>query len=489
MSLLVTAKLAITSCLAIVLLIVCACPVVAMDKAPQSLFEHYNVPTAFQVQRDMTKSLAQYIVGPAGWWYPDVELPHGCFVYSVAAHPTLPWVFTAAEDGNMRGWDLKENTQISNYKKATVVPLEGEMNTVTLNRNFSICANALNRCVVATVNKAEITIGSDINIRSALPHPFKKELLIVSSVDTIPHNGQFKRKDFVKVVDLETKKTLVEFGTHYYPVQRNVRAMALHPEGCLFALGQHTRLALWNDAWKKVGVVAHDSPISAVAFNGQGTMLATACHNGAVGLFDLHGMELPSIRHWRCSLDSRLHSQGTPEINDIKFHPNGKLLAIASQQGFIQLKDVVGARLVQISQHAIVKELTFLSGGTGLVAVGGNNSTVLKNKDNAAVVWKQYQNPTLLQVLLRRRLQEFLVGCRVLCIDPEVACTTKDDFVPWMAERFNLKEDELKATWESMPQDLRQSIFETLISRAQKIQVVHAQYRAKEQALKKQTLE
>ncbi|MGE0009368.1 MAG: hypothetical protein AB7F19_02395 [Candidatus Babeliales bacterium] len=51
-------------------------------------------------------------------------------------------------------------------------------------------------------------------------------------------------------------------------------------------------------------------------------------------------------------------------------------------------------------------------------------------------------------------------------INPEVACTTKDDFVPWMAERFNLKKDELKATWESMPEKLQASIVATLLYRS-----------------------
>ncbi|MGE0009370.1 MAG: WD40 repeat domain-containing protein [Candidatus Babeliales bacterium] len=441
--------------------------------APQSLYQHYNVPTAFQAQGDMRRLLAQHIVGPAGWWYSEGVLPHGCFVGAAIAHPdpTQDLLLTCAEDCIMRAWQFSTLKEIVSKKKgSSSVSVPGEMHKTALNHSIKADAIGKRISIVSWHNQLRYHIRDFAeDIRSILVHPCNNSVVVVTSNIRHALFGA-REKDSVTVIDFDKEQDIAQLTTaRPYFQRREILGMTFHPEGSLFALAQGTRLMLWNAAWKKIGTLAHTNELTAVAFAPHGKSLATTCFNGDITLFDVHDDSLPTLRHKRCSLVGKLYPEGLAEVNDIKFHPKGHLLAVASQLGFIQLRDLEGNRLLQLDQHSIVKEVAFAPDGARFVAVGGNKSIVLPGRESAAVVWKQYQNPTLLQVLLRRRLQEFLVGCRVLCIDPEVACTTKDDFVPWMAERFNLKEDELKATWESMPEKLQTSIVNTLLYRASNI--------------------
>lgn len=124
-------------------------------------------------------------------------------------------------------------------------------------------------------------------------------------------------------------------------------------------------IPLWNDFSYEVGNAPREKEVWNIAFNSDGTLLASGTLDGTLQLWDLiTGRE-------RATLNG--HSR---QINNLSFSPDGSLLASSGVDGSLFVWDVTtGNQQADLSGDAQVQDLVFSPDGTTL-AYGGVPMTI-----------------------------------------------------------------------------------------------------------------
>ena len=144
------------------------------------------------------------------------------------------------------------------------------------------------------------------------------------------------------------------------------------------------------------------------------------------------------------------------EVVDVAFHPRGNMLATGSCDNTVCLWNTnTGQKLHTFPHNNWVLAVAFHPRGNTLATASGDTANM----------WEQHINFTLEQLLLRCVLKNYVKKCIEKREKPDVLCTNKDNLVPWMAQKFNLKQDELQEVWASLPEKLQTSIVATLLYR------------------------
>jgi WD40 repeat protein len=174
---------------------------------------------------------------------------------------------------------------------------------------------------------------------------------------------------------------------HTLPVERQVRALAMSPDGKLIASAGDDRVVqLWEtDSGKPAASLRdHTDWVLCLRFNPAGNLLASGGHDGLVRLWDVAaGKKLRDL-------------PGTPvpppkvppepvTILSVAFSPDGKELAIGSANGQIRLVSVADGKLLRVlaGHTSAVADLAFHPSGTVLASAGKDRTVRLWNPANA----------------------------------------------------------------------------------------------------------
>lgn len=447
---------------------------------PKTLSEYLGIlPHNNAFARDIKNKVKDILIGKGGWWYHDVALPHDSFVGAVAVDEHNNQVLTGDDKGVLRRWNLANNTEVAAeeelkskmfYKQNMEAAIMGELNAIVLAPDSSRKIAVFENRVVIDGNKIKkrvIDKEANFIFKAAYLHPDPNVVFLLSyrfSNDIHHMKNSAYQRSLVQVIALDTKEVVNHYQTCLFKTNKMRCAGALAPSGKMFTVAEGSKLRLLTQNFKGLFTwQIKNELICALAFNAEGTKFVAGCADGSLFWFDA---EVENLRYTNSG--SYMDYSVANEIADIKFHPSQKILFVGTQRGEVRLHDFDCNLLRKLCSYRVLREIAVFGEGASVVSVGSNHSAVIPGNNNAVVIWRKFEKPTLEQVLLRQVLKKYLITCIATLTTPEV-CKGQDEVPVWMARKFNLDENELSQTWQSMPEKLRQSIFNTLQFRAQEI--------------------
>lgn len=459
----------------------------------KTLFEHFKIPS--RTSANIQSLLAAHIMGPGGWYYKHAELKHKEIVSDMAFNAAGTQIATVAH-GSVYVWDTENGDAVKKFDHPNV---------------------SVHKVLFHPQEQMVITSASDGNgywcplntkCLNPRPEPFACNQVVNALLDT-------RRVDLCSQGDLLIRRLIGPEGTICLCDTKSGSIETLSPhvgtvsliefytqEDILAAIDRSNTVSLWHIKEKrKLCTIAHDDCIFDMAFHPKERILAIAQKN-EVCIRDFNGTLL-DIRTFEDNISpygnalafhpqqiklavagaelvalwDREYCHLLPHntgVYGIAFNPQGTLLAVATKDGKIWLRNIYGALLRTLHQKHAAFELRFHPKGTMLATAPFMGGPVH--------LWQQHANPTLKQVLFRELLSQYYKECIENLKMPEV-CDACDTMPLWMAQKFNIDKEELTETWQSIPEKLRKSIFNTLLYRAQHIKEVHAKYKAREQLL------
>ena len=288
----------------------------------------------------------------------------GAVVYQIAFAPdggrVAAILESAAEDGDVRVWSLAD----------------GEAETVLVGRERGAVGLAFNpdgtRLVTTsgdgTVRLWEVSSGRRL-LEIPSDVPFKRmEVGAVLGLD-----GTRIASSTRKLLDAETGASVGEL-----PSQGNLTAMAVSPDGELFASGvANGTVYVYEFATGRLvaRLAGHSLAVRAAVFSADGTRLATASTDGTARLWDV-----------RAATEIRVFSGHEAPVEEVFLTPDARRIVTASRDGTVRIWDVAGPELCRLPGQPERPQAVALSpDGTLLVAAAAGGPVRIHGLSNADV--------------------------------------------------------------------------------------------------------
>jgi len=144
-----------------------------------------------------------------------------------------------------------------------------------------------------------------------------------------------------------------------------IYSLALSPQGRFAAIGTKNETRIWDiDTYTLVAELAQPGDIILLAFNTDGTLLATASSDRSVILWKLEGNSFRQV-------ENTLRFGGQPQI--LAFSPDGKWLVGGSSSGFANIWDTTTMQeMARIAHGDPVTGISFSPDGSQLFTVSRN---------------------------------------------------------------------------------------------------------------------
>jgi WD40 repeat protein len=193
---------------------------------------------------------------------------------------------------------------------------------------------------------------------SQLPSP-----LDALNANTIPPLERF---------DWQPKELVAVLGEHRGRHGVSVASTLFSPDGSLIASGGGSLVRLWDpETMRLIGLAGFGSGVTSMAFNKDGSTLAVGGTTGLLALYDIAKGKAPVLR-WTVLA-------GSSQVYGIAFHPDGKVLAAACHDNNVRLYDATGPKardLVAVNTHTgPVTAIAYSPDGKFLVS-GSQDETI-----------------------------------------------------------------------------------------------------------------
>ena len=267
---------------------------------------------------------------------------------------------SAADDGDVRVWSLAD-------REAEAVLAGHERGAVGLAFNTD-GARLVTTSGDGTVRLWEVSSGRRL-LKIPSDVPFKRmEVGAVLGLD-----GTRIASSTRKLLDAETGASVGEL-----PSQGNLTAMAVSPDGELFASGvANGTVYVYEFATGRLvaRLVGHSLAVRAAAFSADGTRLVSASTDGTARLWDV-----------RAATEIRVFSGHEAPVEEVFLAPDARRIVTASRDGTVRIWDAEGPELCRLPGQPERPQAVALSpDGTLLVAAAAGGPVRIHGLSNADV--------------------------------------------------------------------------------------------------------
>ena len=292
---------------------------------------------------------------------------HSYGIFGIDFSPDGTVLLSGSGDNSARLWDIPGDRMagILNYwSESNVQVFAVEYSPVTGQDGEQLVALAGAELLHSTPT-AMLEVW-DVASSAPLPKQHHAQTLILyhadnetrhnsKTVDISDHNVQHPPRDFLK-----SGKLVFELDGH----DSSIDSVAYNPDGTLLASGgsyPDNKINIWDmQSGELLRVIeGHASGVRNVAFSPNGKTLASSGWDGLLKLWDVKSGRL-----------IRSNNEHTSVIHCAAISPDGRIVATGGDEGFIRLWDVeTGQRLNTLNAHSSrVTSLEFTPDGTKLIA-------------------------------------------------------------------------------------------------------------------------
>ncbi len=418
---------------------------------PKTLYRYCNIGGLEHAKRDVKNLIAQIITGRGGWRHKKAVISHEHPATAIAVHPKGSLVvagysiYRSVEPGDKVHadvWDIESNMCKSHLYHGNDVKAAACSTTGSW---FATGSDDSTACIWDLNGKEQVT----------LPHRYGVSAVACNQTETRLATGSVDGE--VRTWDLKGKE-IARFS-----LGAGINSVAMHPTSeTMLVVGLKDKQAIILDATRtNHSVLRHWDSVEIVAFNRQGTRVLTVAKDNSVKLWDLAGNMIANTSYkddvYYAGLLQNADHVATEDTTRADLHAVRVITASKADES-VNICDYFGNALRTLKGIKDLRAVALTPDG-GLLATACSANTI---------VWEQYTNPTLDQLLLRIAIDDYSKGCRLSGQDTGITPDTVDTLPAVIATKLNLIESEITQVWSTIPARLKKSIVLTLIYRAQK---------------------
>lgn len=249
-------------------------------------------------------------------------------------------------------------------------------------------------------------------------------------------------------LDQDANKVLLHFDN-----EAVINKSKLVPS-CIKYLNRVIKWELNEEEEEEILGFEHGTFVSSIGLSNQGDKVLTSFLN-EIKLWDWNGNNLATFIHvdnptLKTNFIEKCQSISNSFVSLLEFSPDGKFILTAfSRCKTAKLWDLKGNKLIEFPHGRFITNITFNFQGDKLL-IGSFEKTAL---------WVLYKNPTLEQVLLKRLIQIYLLTEKLSKEIQSPEILFNKIVVYFKAKGIELDEDELNYIWNTLPQEIRNSLF------------------------------
>lgn len=429
----------------------------------KSLYEYCKISYFERAPKAMKNLIVEQLVGCGGWWYKKAALPFEMSPHSLnekpaatALHPVALMAViahrTEVHYPNVHAY----SAAVWNIKRKKIERLLPHATAV-----LSIVFNPKGT-LIATGTEGDTAHIWDLdgnNLRTLQFRSYFKYLAFNSQGTSVSNGTTFWQ------FEDEHENNVCKFNINRYK-----RALAHHPKHPSLVAAAFKRsdkslhesiVILLESGKQSHRDMPFDSSIDHVAFTANGDFLFMAGR--------MPGSYNNTVYQWDLVSDRcKHHAQFSGTLYDMVGQPTCR---VAMQDSISSLHAIRSGACADIRIGDLKGNSVRLPCSKYAWAIKFNQkgNAVLMVVEDELVVWQQHEKPTLEQVLLRQALKNYLMECIAVQECPSIMCMYKSEFVDWMYKHFYIRREVLQEVWESMPEELQESLFNTFKERTSAI--------------------
>lgn len=298
---------------------------------------------------------------------PTGQLLRGHITFAkLAFSPDSKTLASASYDGTIRLWDVSTAQSIGQPLRGH----SGSVDSVAFSPDGKILASGGDDSLIMLwdVSSAlNTSVATDQSIRQSI----KAGPGLVSSVAFSLDSKLFASGHVFNAVVWDATTNRPFLGTDRFG---GVNCVDFSPDSNILALGQGSKIRLWNVATdESIGkpFEGHSESVNSVAFSPDGQILASGSSDHSIILWDVEtGQPIgqPLTKH-------------SESVNSVAFSPDGKMLASGSNDNSIILWDVE-------TGQPIGQPLTKHSGSVNSIVISPDGKTLVSaSADNTIILW------------------------------------------------------------------------------------------------------
>ncbi|OAG06628.1 putative WD-repeat protein [Paraphaeosphaeria sporulosa] len=333
---------------------------------------------------------------------------HSSYVDAIAFSPDSKLLASASDDKTVKLWDTWSGALLQTLEghsgsvMAVTFSLDGKLlasvdgetiklwNTGTetvLQRHYNwglvhtMAFSADGKLLIGKLDRKEVVLwdtSTGVLLQRLIGHSNSVSDVVVSPDGALLASASNDRT--IKLWDAGTGAVLQTLEGH----SRLVNAVAFSPDGRLLASASDDKtVKLWDIGMRAVWQTfeGHSHAVNTLAFSPDGKLLASASYDQTVKLWDVGtGVVLQTLAdHSGSFTQSNIELRFALCVHIVVFSPNGRLLAIASNDSIIRLRDA--------SSGVVLKTLEGHTGHIDTVAFSPNGKLLVSVSWKQTVLW------------------------------------------------------------------------------------------------------